>query len=69
MDDHALILYVYLSNYDDGADESVLTVRVARNQYFDYANDIAVLHQLIYGLTEAKHSKLATGVLRISRFA
>lgn len=26
-DEHALILYVYLSNYDDGADESVLTVR------------------------------------------
>jgi HUS1 checkpoint protein len=25
-DEHALILYVYLSNYDDGADESVLTV-------------------------------------------
>lgn len=24
-DEHALILYVYLSNYDDGADESVLT--------------------------------------------
>jgi HUS1 checkpoint protein len=24
--EHALILYVYLSNYDDGADESVLTV-------------------------------------------
>ena len=26
VDEHALILYVYLSNYDDGADESVLTV-------------------------------------------
>ena len=25
-DQHALILYVYLSNYDDGAEESVLTV-------------------------------------------
>jgi len=25
-DEHALILYVYLSNYKDGADESVLTV-------------------------------------------
>jgi HUS1 checkpoint protein len=25
-DEHALILYVYLSSYDDGADESVLTV-------------------------------------------
>jgi HUS1 checkpoint protein len=28
VDDHALILYVYLSSYDDGADESVLTVSV-----------------------------------------
>jgi hypothetical protein len=56
VDDHALILYVYLSNYDDGADESVLTVRLARKQDFDYANHITVLHQLIYGLTEAKHS-------------
>jgi len=27
VDEHALILYVYLSNYEDGADESVLTVR------------------------------------------
>jgi hypothetical protein len=27
-DEHALILYVYLSNYDDGVDESVLTVGV-----------------------------------------
>jgi HUS1 checkpoint protein len=27
-DEHALILYVYLSNYDDGADESVLTVSI-----------------------------------------
>jgi HUS1 checkpoint protein len=26
-DEHALILYVYLENHDDGADESVLTVR------------------------------------------
>ena len=26
VDEHALILYVYLSNYDDGTDESVLTV-------------------------------------------
>ena len=26
VDDHALILYVYLSNDDDGGDESVLTV-------------------------------------------
>jgi len=26
VDEHALILYVYLSNYEDGADESVLTV-------------------------------------------
>lgn len=25
-DDHALILYVYLANYDDGEDGSVLTV-------------------------------------------
>ena len=25
-DDHALILYVYLSNYEDGTDDSVLTV-------------------------------------------
>lgn len=56
MDDHALILYVYLSNYDDGADESVLTVRIAKTQDFYSANDIAVLHQLIYGLAEAKHS-------------
>lgn len=24
-DEHALILYVYLSNYDDGSDDSVLT--------------------------------------------
>jgi hypothetical protein len=26
VNEHALILYVYLSNYDDGAEESVLTV-------------------------------------------
>jgi hypothetical protein len=26
VDEHALILYVYLSNHDDGGDESVLTV-------------------------------------------
>jgi hypothetical protein len=26
VDEHALILYVYLSNYEDGADDSVLTV-------------------------------------------
>lgn len=26
VDEHALILYVYLNNYSDGADESVLTV-------------------------------------------
>jgi hypothetical protein len=25
-DEHALILYVYLANYEDAADESVLTV-------------------------------------------
>ncbi|KAE9374221.1 cell cycle checkpoint protein-like protein [Stipitochalara longipes BDJ] len=28
-DEHALILYVYLSNYDDGADESVLTYYIS----------------------------------------
>lgn len=27
VDDHALILYVYLTNYDEEGDESVLTVR------------------------------------------
>ncbi len=25
-DEHALILYVYLTNYDDGTEDSVLTV-------------------------------------------
>jgi HUS1 checkpoint protein len=30
-DEHALILYVYLSNYDDGTDESVLTVCPTNN--------------------------------------
>lgn len=29
--EHALILYVYLSNYDDGVDESVLTVSSPEN--------------------------------------
>ncbi|KUJ20078.1 cell cycle checkpoint protein-like protein [Mollisia scopiformis] len=28
-DDHALILYVYLSNYDDGSDDSVLTYYIS----------------------------------------
>ena len=29
-DEHALILYVYLSNFNDGVDDSVLTVRIQR---------------------------------------
>jgi hypothetical protein len=39
-DEHALILYVYLSNYDDGVDDSVLTVRLWRCQSLHQANHI-----------------------------
>jgi HUS1 checkpoint protein len=34
VDEHALILYVYLSNYEDGADESVLTVSTDFHKFF-----------------------------------
>ena len=41
-DEHALILYVYLSNYDDGADESVLTVREEAPLIGKYANTCSI---------------------------
>jgi HUS1 checkpoint protein len=37
-DQHALILYVYLSNYDDSSEESVLTVSSWTNVGFNEAN-------------------------------
>ena len=46
-DEHALILYVYLSNYDDGADESVLTVSANGN-----LNEL----RLTYDSTTSPHS-------------
>ena len=41
VDDHALILYVYLSNDDGGGDESVLTASVPShtNQHRGLTND------------------------------
>ena len=33
-DEHALILYVYLNNYDDEAEESVLTVCLLTYPYY-----------------------------------
>lgn len=38
VNDHALILYVYLDNYDDAGDESVLTVWVAVSIITDITN-------------------------------
>jgi HUS1 checkpoint protein len=46
-DEHALILYVYLSNYDDGADESVLTVIAPLNFQRHQLTSSAVLHLLV----------------------
>jgi HUS1 checkpoint protein len=45
--EHALILYVYLSNHDDGADESVLTVRPALPLLSDLLTSPTVLHLFI----------------------
>lgn len=46
-DEHALILYVYLSNYDDGVDESVLTVGVLLMWRLHQADNYSVLHIVV----------------------
>jgi hypothetical protein len=47
-DEHALILYVYLSNYDDGTDESVLTVCMSHQQgQFNVLTKASVLHIIL----------------------
>jgi HUS1 checkpoint protein len=48
VDEHALILYVYLSNYEDGADESVLTVSGDFHVSCGHSDSsVSVLYQLI----------------------
>jgi HUS1 checkpoint protein len=55
-DEHALILYVYLSNYDDGADESVLTVSTLLCIYRNLLMLPLVLHFLV------QHMSMSIGV-------
>jgi HUS1 checkpoint protein len=50
VDEHALILYVYLSNYEDGADESVLTVSMNPRNIWVILIGATVLYQLIYSV-------------------
>lgn len=40
VDEHALILYVYLSNYEDGAEESVLTVSGVSTNATDHSDSV-----------------------------
>ena len=59
-DEHALILYVYLSNYDDGADESVLTVSARMIRERNVTKFLAVLHLLLqHMMTNTRFGNLA----------
>ncbi len=61
-DDHALILYVYLTNYDDGEDGSVLTVSFSSplESILNHADGCSSItfHPLVHDF-EILHRKLA----------
>jgi hypothetical protein len=48
VDEHALILYVYLPSHDESSDESVLTVRISLFVPKARTNYVTVLYHLIY---------------------
>lgn len=59
VDEHALILYVYLSNYDSGADESVLTVIYHPDSILRGTDQAIVLYQFVYAIMTVGNSALS----------